>query len=147
MSDNAIDRDSSAEIDRWCEWIKGDINHQVNGIKLKCIAFASWHDIVVIASPKNSLFFEWVAENHIKALAVAVRSMCENNRKTRSLRVLMGEIKNKVKVLTREWWISRVSISSLYCEQAYERYVSRFDLISGEGDYLDPKIVHSDIKT
>ncbi len=148
MSDKGETKDISVRIAYWRDWIQGDIAEQVRGIWFKRRAFESWNDIVGFAQLDSSFFVEWVNENYLRSLAMVVRSMCDKNKRTRSLYLLLNNIKDEAHILTREWWISRYpdSINTEYHYDMYKRYLRAFDNISYEGVHLDPKIVYQDIQ-
>lgn len=86
----------------WKEWVIGDLRRHMDRMFGMREIFRSWNDMLDDANhpPQlSSLFHTWVVENYIKGLAVAVRTACDDNRRSKSLLRLLRDVKRYHKSL------------------------------------------------
>ena len=87
----------------WEEWVKGDLRQHMDRMLIMREVFLSWNDILGDTNhpPQvNGVFHTWVVENYIKGLAVAVRTACDDSKRSRSLLRLLGSVKRHHHFLT-----------------------------------------------
>lgn len=68
--------DPSDWLQRWREWLEGDLFQEVHELVRQREVFKSWNEIAEVASPESKtrgLFHAWVNHNYIDSLAMGVR--------------------------------------------------------------------------
>ena len=128
-------------LDRWTEWLRGDLWQQVHEIFIQVHVFRSWNEIVeagIEESKKPGFFHSWVSHNYLDSIASGVRRLSDLDDRTNSLRRLLDELEENAYRLTKDWWMSR-ALTGL--EDQWEK---RFEELSGGGPTVDPTVISND---
>ena len=130
-------------LERWDEWIRGDLWKEVHEIVQQVHIFQSWTEAVEAAdekSKKPGFLHNWTAHNYLDSIAVGVRRLSDRDDRTRSLRRLLEEVEEGAEQLTREWWMSRAP------EDLEDTWAAQFEEISRGNPNVDAGVVREDRK-
>ncbi len=86
----------------WEEWITGDLREHMNRMSGMREVFRSWNDLLGETNHPphvNGMFHAWVVDNYVKGLAVAVRTACDDSRRSKSLLRLLRSVKRQHSLL------------------------------------------------
>lgn len=86
----------------WQEWINGDLREHMNRMFGMREIFRSWNDMLGETNHPphvSGMFHAWVVDNYVKGLAVAVRTACDDNKRSKSLLRLLRSVKRHQSLL------------------------------------------------
>ena len=93
---------------KWRRWIKVIDQVIFNSIREDKLVFDNYYALVesnkAISSPWN--FHSWVLQNHGRSLMLQVRKLVDSDRRTYSLRKLLGEIANNPGSITKRSFVA-----------------------------------------
>jgi AbiU2 len=131
---------ADAAIERW----QGDlkvITNEVLAMNQRREIFRLLGEITTKhGSLPSSAFFSYLNATYSATQAAAVRRQADKREDVISLRRLLTEIKEHPTLLTREWYASIYTDSSVSPDQSWERYAGDV------GHHVDPALVENDLE-
>ena len=137
-----FDRQKVSKWNRWIEQIETDIVQLLSSRMLyKC-----YGDIVrsnADVMNDGAFFHNWIVDNYVTYVSMAIRNQLDNDGDSISLVRLMRDIKDNPESLARNEYIALYI--SLPVDIATSEGNRCFNENAGEGDYIDPMIIESDL--
>jgi hypothetical protein len=93
-------------------------------------------------SNQPSVFWDFLGQTYAATQAIAIRRQADTRQDVCSLGLIIKQIRDNAKVLTRESYISLFDQSN---DLMVQRGNAGFDAVAGSGDHLDPSIPCADL--
>lgn len=132
--------------DKWVLILK-QIENSVSKLLENRYFFREFMDIVEKNPnlPANNFFIVWIWENYLLNAATGVRRMVDKDKRSVSLYLLLKDIKENPKILSRERYTELFKDGGLAKDYSYIN--GCFDKLVGKGkSHIDPKDVEKDIQ-
>jgi hypothetical protein len=137
------------EVMKWRSWIEGPIAKDVLEMHLKRQIWREINDMLQ-ANPKvgqvPSAFWDFHKSNYSTAQAIAIRRQADRDSRSRSLALLIEQMRDNADVLTRDYWVGLLG-DQLADDLMVGRAHRGFDHLAGTGDHLDAEIPRGDLTT
>lgn len=135
------------DLERWRVWIEGPIRGDVIAMHHRRFIWRRVHEIAEAnaeISNQPSVFWDFLGQTYAATQAIAIRRQADTRKDVCSLGLVIKQIRDNAKVLTRESYIGLFDQSN---DLMVQRGNAGFDALAGGGDHLDPAIPCADLAT